>query len=275
MSLAKRYTPKAEERSTATKGILLYIFLAPLFLSVVVALFQTNIHAFVLNGIGFILFLAVLTLAKRGFAQEAAYLESPLTKAPKVPYKNLAGILLGISTLYVAYIAGEESLVKSLFLALIAVTGYFLYYGTDPKADKLENLGDISADFVLETIAEAEGKLETIQSHMREIHDNTLHQKLAHAVTQAKTILKTIQEDPKDIRVARKFLIVYIDGVAKVTRSYTQMEEEQIDASTKARLHSLMDDVQRRFDKELERLQGNNQFDLDVHIDTLKTQINH
>ena len=275
MNLAKRYTPKAEERSSATKGILLYIFLVPLFLSVVLALFQTNIRAFILNGIGFVLFLTVLTLARRGFAQEDVYRSKPLAKAPKVPYKNLAGILLGVTTLYLAFVAGDVSLAKSLFLALIAVAGYFLYYGTDPKADKLENLGDISADFVLDTITEAEGKLETIRSHMRNIHDNTLHRKLAHAVAQAETILQTIQEDPKDIRVARKFLIVYIDGVAKVTRSYTQMEEEQIDASTKARLHSLMDDVQRRFDKELERLQGNNRFDLDVHIDTLKTQINH
>jgi len=275
MNLAKRYTPKAEERSNATKGILLYIFLVPLFLSVVLALFQTNIRAFILNGIGFVLFLTVLTLARRGFAQEDVYRSKPLAKAPKVPYKNLAGILLGVTTLYLAFVAGDVSLAKSLFLALIAVAGYFLYYGTDPKADKLENLGDISADFVLDTITEAEGKLETIRSHMRNIHDNTLHRKLAHAVAQAETILQTIQEDPKDIRVARKFLIVYIDGVAKVTRSYTQMEEEQIDASTKARLHSLMDDVQRRFDKELERLQGNNRFDLDVHIDTLKTQINH
>jgi 5-bromo-4-chloroindolyl phosphate hydrolysis protein len=275
MSHAKRYTPKAEESTTATRGMLLYFFLAPLFLSVVLALFQTDIHAFVLNGIAFVLFLGVLTLAKRGFVQEAVYRSSPLAKAPKVPYKTLAGILLGLSTFYVAYIAGAESLIKSLFLALIAVTGYFLYYGTDPKTDKLENLGDISADFVFETIAEAEGKLNTIRSHMQEIHDNTLHRKLEHAVAQAETILKTIQEDPKDIRVARKFLIVYIDGVAKVTHAYTQMEEAQIDEATQARLHSLMDDVQKRFEKELARLQSNNQFDLDVHIDTLKTQINH
>ncbi len=275
MSSAKRYVPKETTEIKATKGILLYLFAFPLFLSVVIALFQTNIKAFALNTIGFLLFMGVITLAKRGFVQEAEYHASTLAKAPKTPYKSMAGILLGIVTFYSAYLTGGEGLFKSLFLAVIAVIGWFLYYGGDPKADKLENLGDISAEFVLETIQEAEGKLNAIKEHMKQIHDSTLHQKLTTALTQAEAILRTIEEDPKDIRVARKFLIVYIDGIAKVTESYTEMDEAHIDASTKARLHSLMDDVQNRFEKELERLKNNNRFDLDVHIDTLKAQINH
>ena len=275
MALAKRYTPSTDTGPKATKGILLYLFALPLFLSVVIALFQTNIQAFILNGIGFMLFMGVITLAKKGFTQEAEYRTKTLAKAPKVPYKNIAGVLLGITTLYSAYVAGDIPLLKSLFLALIAIAGWFLYYGTDPKADKLKNLGDISAEFVLETIHEAQGKLDVIRAHMKQIHDTALHRKLSGAVTQAEQILQTIQEDPKDVRVARKFLTVYIDGIAKVTESYTQLDEAHIDDATQARLHTLMDEVQTRFDKELERLKGNNQFDLDVRIDTLKAQINH
>jgi len=275
MASAKRYTPKETAKVSITKGILLYFFTLPLFLSVIIALFQTNIKAFTLNTVGFLLYLGVLTLAKKGFLQEAAYQASTFAKAPKIPYKSIAGFLLGGVTFYSAYLSGSAPLFKSLFLSVIATIGYFLYYGSDPKADKLENLGDISADFVLNTIKEAQGKLNTIRTHMEKIHDPILHQKLSDALIQAESILKTIEEDPKDIRVARKFLIVYIDGIAKVTESYTEMEETQIDNSTKARLHSLMDDVQTRFEKEIERLQSNNQFDLDVHIDTLKAQIKH
>ena len=275
MAVVKRYVPSSSSTPRATKGVLLYLFALPLFLSVVLALFQTNIKAFILNGVGFVLFMGVIRLAKKGFAQEAEYRTKTLAKAPKVPYKNIAGVLLGITTFYSAFVAGGIPLLKSLFLGLIATVGWFLYYGKDPKADKLENIGDISAEFVLETIQEAEGKLSTIRDHMREIDDITLRHKLSGALEQAEKILQTIQEDPKDIRVARKFLIVYIDGIAKVTDSYTQLEEEQIDDATKARLHTLMDEVQQRFDKELARLKGNNQFDLDVRIDTLKAQINH
>jgi len=108
---------------------------------------------------------------------------------------------------------------------------------------------------------------------MLEIKDTILHDKLQKALVKADHILKTIQEDPKDVRVARKFLTVYIDGIAKVTKSYTELDEADINTQTTQRLHTLMDEVEERLSKELQRLKNNNAFDLDVHIDVLKEQI--
>ncbi|CAA6801858.1 MAG: Unknown protein [uncultured Sulfurovum sp.] len=273
MSKAKRYTQRNRPQFSDTKGTLLYLFLVPLFLSVVLALFQTNIKAFLLNGVSFFLFLAVLTLAKKGFKQEVHYNQSTLAKAPKIPYKKIAGILLSLSTFFTAIITGKQDFWTSLFLALISLLGYYLWYGFDPKKDKLENLGDVSAEYVLEAIVEAKEKIAHVEQDMLTIDDQTLHNKLTIAVQKAKAIVQTIQEDPKDIRVARKFLIVYIDGLAKVTDTYTQMEETDITPETKEKLYTLMQDVEVRFDKELQRLKNNNHMDLDVHIDVLKEQI--
>jgi len=275
MTKAKRYLPKEKNIPNATKGILLYIFLIPLFLSIILALFQTNIQAFLLNSVSFILFLAVIGISKKGFIQESIYHQNTFTKAPKIPFKMLAAYLLGAATLFASFIAGDEPFVKSSFLAIIATTGYYLFYGFDPKRDKLENLGDISAEFVLEAISEAKEKLSAIKKHMLDIKDPLLHDKLNRALQKADNILLTIQEDPKDIRVARKFLIVYIDGIARVTDAYTDMDERDIESQTRQRLHTLMDEVEEKFDKELTRLKNNNQFDLDVYIDTLKEQIKH
>jgi 5-bromo-4-chloroindolyl phosphate hydrolysis protein len=275
MSKAKPYVAKQPEKLTYknVQGTLLYIFLIPLFLAVVLALFQTNIQAFLLSGISFFLFLAVATLAKKGFTQEHAYKESIFTKAPKIPYKMYAGYLLGGATFFTSLVTGGQPFVKSAFLALIATVGYYLLYGFDPKKDKLENIGDISAEFVLETISEAKAKLSEVEVDMLEIKDTILHDKLQKALVKADHILKTIQEDPKDVRVARKFLTVYIDGIAKVTKSYTELDETDINTQTTQRLHTLMDDVEERLSKELQRLKNNNAFDLDVHIDVLKEQI--
>jgi len=273
MSKAKRYTPKERPTFNYSKGTLLYIFLVPLFLSVVLALFTTNIKAFILNGISFFLFLAVARLAKKGFLEESNYHANTFAKAPKVPYKMIAGYLLGGATFFTAFITGGQPFVKSAFLAVIATVGYYMFYGFDPKADKFKNLGDVSAEFVLETIQEAKSKIAHIEEDMQNIKDTLLYEKLTVAVSKAKTILQTIQEDPKDVRVARKFLTVYIDGVAKVTDAYTAMDEKDIASQTKEKLHTLMDEVEIRFEKELQRLKNNNEFDLDVHIDVLKEQI--
>ena len=273
MSKAKRYTPKEQASFNYTKGTLLYVFLVPLFLSVILALFNTNIKAFILNGISFFLFLAVARLAKKGFYEEGNYHTNTFAKAPKVPYKMIAGYLLGGATFFTAFISGGQPFVKSAFLAVVATVGYYMFYGFDPKADKFKNLGDVSAEFVLETIQEAKKKIAHIETDMQKITDTLLYEKLTVAVSKAQSILQTIQEDPKDVRVARKFLTVYIDGVAKVTDAYTDMDEKEITTQTKEKLHALMDDVEVRFEKELQRLKNNNEFDLDVHIDVLKEQI--
>ena len=272
MAKAKPYNP-GTTATVATKGTLLYLFLIPLFIAVILALLQTNIYAFLLNSMAFALFFITVKVSRIGFVQEAEYMNSTLAKAPKVPYKMIAGFLLGGSTFFAAWVAGGKPFMTALFLGAIATLGYYMFYGFDPKKNKLENLGDVSAEFVLESINEAKTKLSNIEGHMREIKDRLLFDKLNIAVSKAKDILETIQNDPKDIRVARKFLIVYIDGIAKVTDSYVSMDEEDIKAETKEKLYRLMEDLDSRFDKELARLKNNNQFDLDVHIDVLKEQI--
>lgn len=274
MAKAKPYNPTTPS-PIAKKGTLLYLFLIPLFIAVILALLQTNITLFILNSMAFVLFFITAKVSAKGFEQEEEYLKSIFVKAPKIPYKTIAAFLLGGSTFFTVWIAGSKPFLNALFLGSIATTGYYLFYGFDPKKDKLENLGDVSAAFVLETIHEAKEKLSNIQEHITKIKDIYLVEKLNKALNKADAIVQTIQEDPKDIRVARKFLIVYIDGIAKVTDAYVGMDEVDIEGDTKERLHRLMDDIDIKFDKELSRLKNNNQFDLDVHIDVLQEQIKH
>ena len=275
MSSAKRYNPPMVDADRIKKGFLLYLFLVPLFLSVVIALFKMKFAAFFLDTIAFLLFFAVLWLSKKGFAQEINYRNAKLAKAPKIHYKEFAAYLLGVATFYTAFVAGSASLVESLFWAGLSILGYWLYYGFDPREDKLEDFGDISADVVLKTLQEAHRKIDAIEKDIEKIHDRAVHEKVTLALDQAKTILDAIADDPKDIRSARKFLIVYIDGVAKVTSSYTAMDEKEINEESREKLLQLMEEVEARFQKELKRLKANNQFDLDVHIDVLKEQIKH
>ena len=274
MSKAKRYDPTTTktQRFKLEKGHFLYIFLAPLFLSIILALIQQKFSLFFFNMVSFGLFFATAKLNTIGLNKEYEYHTSTLTKAPK-PLKTLTAGLLGVSTLFTAWIAGGQDFFVSIPLAVVSVVGYFLYYGFDPKEDKLENIGDISAQFVIETLATARGKLARVEEEMKKIKEKSLHSKLRIATDKGYEILNNIEADPKDLRVARKFIIVYIDGIQKVTTSYTSMDEQDIGAETKEKLNNLLIDVEQRFDKEILRLKQNNQFDLDVHIDVLQEQI--
>jgi 5-bromo-4-chloroindolyl phosphate hydrolysis protein len=275
MSKAKRYDPTKSKLKEypLNKGFFLYIFLGPLFLSVILALGKQEFLAFIYNLIAFGLFFATAKLNSLGLDREYQYHTSTLTKAPKRPLKTLSSALLGLSTLYTAWIAGGEPLITSIALSAVSVVGYFLYYGFDPKDDKLENIGDISAEFVIETLATARGKLAEVEEAMKKIHEKELYQKLRIATDKGYEILNNIEADPKDLRVARKFIIVYIDGIRKVTRAYTSIDEKDIDQETKEKLSYLLSDVEKRFDKEILRLKENDKFDLEVQIDVLQEQI--
>jgi len=273
MSKAKRYNPKKTDASIIKKGFLLYIFLIPLFLSVVIALFGTHYMAFLLNIIAFLLFFGVIILSKIGFAQEMDYNKAKLTKAPKIPYKQLASYLLGISTMFSAYIAGKVEFIDSIIMSIIAIIGYWLYYGFDPQKDKLDNFGDISADIVLETLKEAQDKISQIKNDIESISDTLLKDKINKALERADIILVAITEKPQDVRKARKFLIVYIDGIANVTSSYNNLDENDISKDTRDRLLELMEEVEAKFESEIKRLKENSKFNLDINIDVLKEQI--
>jgi 5-bromo-4-chloroindolyl phosphate hydrolysis protein len=269
----KRYNP--DIRKSTSKPFLLYIFIVPFLLSVVVALFAMNIKAFILNCAIFLLYMGVLYLSNRGFKNEEEYNKKILTKAPKIPYKLLSALLLGIVVFSTSYIISEQSILKSSFLSIISILGYYLYYGFDPREDKLPNIDGVSQEFVLETLQDATQKIEFIEKSLSGIDKPSLKDKIENAINTAYKIINTIQKDPQDIRVARKFLIVYLDEIKTLIISYKDIDSEYISEDTHNKLEDLFDDIQDRFEKELIRLKENNILDLDINIDTLKIQINN
>ena len=246
-----------------------------MFVSVAIALVSGEYGHFIKDSIGFALLFMSAAMTAKGIAQEAAYHATVITRAPKYPYKTLAMLMLGITVIYLAYGAGDKPFLSSLFVGLLASVGYGFYYGLDPRQDKLPDMGDINPELVLKTLSEAKAKLAEAEASNAQITDRVLRRKVDSAIERAHLILETIQHDPKDLRVARKFLVVFVDGIADVTRNYTEVDEADITETMRRRLHDLIDDVEARFDKELARLKANNLFDLDVTIDALKAQVNH
>ena len=270
--LETRYTSQ-DLRKTLLKPFLLYLFAFPFIVSVIVSLLMTNIEAFFYNSIALILYLGVLYLSKRGFLQEYEYNQSRLIQAPKIPYKLLSALLLAVVVFYSAFIIAQKSFINAGFLSLVSFVGYYLYYGFDPRKDKINNIGDISSEFVFDTINEAKQKIAFITNKLSSIQRHSLKQKIENALVLSNEIVQTLQEDPQEIRVARKFLMVYLDGIKDIIISYTEIKSEDISYQTHDRLEELFDDVQKRFDKELEKLKKSNQFDLDVNIQTLHEQL--
>ena len=270
MAVARRYNPKFV-KTTKTLGILLYLFLIPPFIAMIMALIGLKFKAFFAASLCFGLFLLALYLSKKGFAQEFEYKMAHFAKAPKLPYKLFGAAVLSLAVFVTALLL--DNLFEALFLASITFIGYYLWYGFDPREDKVPKSEDFSVNVALQTLEEAKKSLQEIDSLAQNISNYVLRRKLFATLKRANTIVEELEKKPQYISDLRKFLVVYIDGMKDVTKSYLKVEKELTPAELKE-MEELLDSVQMRFDKELAKIVQKSKTDLDIKIDSLKIQIN-
>ena len=271
--MAKAKLVKRVKKDKPPTVIYLYIFLVPLFVSTIISLFDSNYKKFILKLISFALLYGSINLINRGLEQEWKYNKAVITKAPKIKFKLLGSIGLGITVALLSFVVDNLSLINSIANIVLATVGAIIHYGKDPSIDKLPQDSSIDYSKLLNQLQEAQDKLNKIESIKEDIEDAQLKSAITKATNKAQEILDTITKEPKDIRVARKFMVVYLDGVKEVINKYNSLENHKLDNSYRVRLIELLEDASNRFEKELDRLKSNDIFDLDVQIDTLKKQL--
>jgi len=265
---------KVNSKTKSAKANLLYIFLIPLFISVVISLFKSDYALFGFKIIAFFMLYFSIKLIDAGLENEQKYHDSKIIKVSKIPYKIIGAILLAISVFYLMNFINKLPFMNSLITAIIGGIGVILYYGVDILKDKTPNYY-INMDRVLKELNEAQAKINKIQSQKEKVLDYELKKAISNAANNAQNILDNLKEDPKDIDIARKFMVVYLDGIKDVLEKYGNIDKDILDSEYRERLISLLNDASKRFEEELIKLKSNDMFDLDVQIDSLKKQLKH
>ena len=271
MAKAKRMTFSKKDKAPSVT--FLYLFLIPMFASTIVSLFNSNYSSMVSKLIAFALLYGSINLINRGLLEEYNYNKAKITKAPRIKFKTLGAIGLGATALFLAVMVDHLTVLNTIALPILATAGSIVYYGKDPSRDKIPTNTGVNYEKLLAELSQAEDKIKAIENTKDKIEDLELKDAIDKATIKAKDILTTIEEDPKDIRVARKFMVVYLDGVKDVVDKYNSIENHILDDSYRVRLIELLNDASSRFNKELDRLKSNEVFDLDVQIDSLKQQL--
>jgi len=278
MTKATRYDPKNQILNTVKtgiKGTLLFLMPLPVLIAAVIHLVKGNTVSSLTAGALFAGFMIAATVARHGFKLENKFKQKKLAKAPGTPFKSVAALLLSVTTGLTAFLLSDYSLLGSILMGGVTMLGFYLAYGMDPRRDKTGNISlGVSADEVFEALEAAEIKIEIIETARKNIHNIDFDQHLKRIISKARGILTLIEEDPKDLTRARKFLKVYLDGTARVTESYAKTHSR--DATT-AVLDSdfleVLNSIETTFDEQHKKLLENDQFDLDVKIEVLKTQL--
>jgi len=216
-------------------------------------------------------------LIRRGREAQLDYDARSITKAPP-PFRLVGHVAIGIAGLSLATIAGHQPLLLGLVAGGLVGFGSVLAYGLDPRQAKgldaatAERAG-LRTEAVLAALEEARGKVRQIEAEARGLHSRELKERLARITRSAMGVLQQLEQDPKDIRRARRFLVTYLDGTRDVVAGYRRQQQDLTDTPLAENFRHVLETVEQVFAEQAEILKRNDSLDLEVQIDVLKTQL--
>ena len=227
---------------------------------------------------GLALLLAACALTEAGLAHEAAYRTRAIAKAPRPPRKLLGALVAGGAILVAGWWGAATGPALAVVLGVAATLGCALAYGLDPRTDKglpedLARKAGLRTEQVIEALSEAEGKVRAIEQAAARLHSRELTGRLTRIVAEARAVLAQIEQDPADLRRARRFLVTYLDGTRDVVSKYSQQQEDLAETPLADNFRHVLETVERVFVEQQTVLRRNETLDLEVQIEVLRTQL--
>ncbi len=258
------------------RGLLLYILPLALIPASILSFVYGDFTRIIINVGACILYFVAASILRKGIAAEKNYLDKSITKAPKWPLKLLAAIMVAITTTGIALMGAEHSFLVSICFGLGAFAGMFLFYGFDPHQEKMvAGSHGYSVEEISQTIDEAEQRISGIELANKQIHNVNFNQRIRRICEYAEEILTMLEEDPGDIRRARKFLNVYLDGALKVTEGYADMQRKHQSEKLSDNFDNVLQTIESVFFEQKQKLLEDDVLDLDVQIEVLTAQLKH
>ncbi len=220
---------------------------------------------------------AVLTLAawllREGLKAEAAYHARKVARRPALPRKMLASALTGLGAAIAAF-TGDSGLVGSGLYGIAALGLHTAAFGVDPLTDKrMEGVDTRQQDRVARVVNEAESYLDVMQSQIGAINDRKLERRVADFRVIAEKMIRTVEEDPRDLTGARKFLGVYLMGARDATVKFVDLYSRNKDAEARDSYAALLDDLEDNFASKTEKMLLDDRSDMDIEINVLRDRL--
>ena len=220
---------------------------------------------------------AVLALAawllREGLRAQAAFEDRAIARRPALPRKTLAAILSGGGALLAA-LSGGTDLLGSLLYGAAATGLHLAAFGIDPLRDKrVEGIDSFQQDRVARVVEEAEGYLETIREQVASLGDRALEMRVAGFEALARRMIRTVEEDPRDLTAARRFLGVYLMGARDATVRFAELYRRTRDAQARADYEALLGDLEANYAEGTTRLLEGGREAMDLEIKVLRDRL--
>jgi len=212
-------------------------------------------------------------LLREGLRAQAAYDARKVARKPAIPRKMLASVLTATGVALAAF-TGDSGIIGSLTYGVLAGALHVAAFGIDPLSDKrMEGVDTFQQDRVARVVDEAEAHLEVMTGQIATLGDRPLDIRVGAFASTARRMIRTVQEDPRDLTGARKYLGVYLMGARDATIKFADLYGRKTDASARADYEALLGDLEQNFTAMTDKMLDDDRTDMDVEIKVLRDRL--
>ena len=214
-------------------------------------------------------------LLREGLKAEAAFNARKVARRPAIPRKIFAAIAtgLGAGAAVLAH-ADAPSLVQPVLYGLITAVLHVISFGIDPLQSKgMEGVDTFQQDRVARVVDEAETYLDEMRDAVRRARDREIETRVETFIAEARTLIRTVEEDPRDLTAARKYLGVYLMGARDASVKFADIYSRSQDQQARSDFAALLQDLGENFAARTEKLLVEDRSDLNVEIEVLRDRL--
>lgn len=212
-------------------------------------------------------------LLREGLRAEAAFNLRQIARRPAVPRKLFATVLTGVGV-GLGAMAGGAGIAAAAIYGVVASALHVTAFGVDPLRDKhVEGVDQFQQDRVAKVVDEAEDYLDDIAAHIGRLNDRRLSRRVAGFIDSARDMIERVEQDPRDLTSARKYLGVYLMGARDATVKFVDLWQNSGSAHARDEYESLLSDLEDNFAAKTDRLLITDRTDVDIEIKVLRDRL--
>lgn len=263
--------PAMQTRRSKTGARVNAMFFLPL--PIGLTAFGKDATGLALSLVALALLLGGAWMLREGLLAEEAYDTRNVAKRPAIPRKIFAAVLAGTGLALAGLSNGVGVFGAGLF-ALVGAGLHLVAFGLDPLRDKgAEGIDAFQTERVARVVDEAEAYLAAMSDAIARAGDRALELQVEGFKATAREMCRRVEEDPRDLTAARKYLVVYLMGARDATVKFADIYARSRDPSVRADYVALLEDLDANFAARSSAMLLDDRSDLDVEIEVLRDRL--
>jgi hypothetical protein len=258
------------QKPARAAGRVNFLFLAPLPLAV--SAFFLDPAGLALRLVAFGLLILAAWLTREGVLAHEAYDARKIARRPAAPRKILGSLATGAGLALAGFVGGGT--LNAVIFGVLGAALHLMAFGPDPLRNKgMEGIDEFQTDRVARAVGEAEKLLAAMKDAILRARDRELERRVDSFQATARAMFRTLEDDPRDLSAARKYLTVYLMGARDATVKFADIYSQSRSAEARADYVRLLDDLEANFTARTQKMLTDDHADLSIEIEVLRERL--